>query len=81
MRGRTRARTALTPMEPEFCRRDMLRENPSAWKVSVNGFLVDARDLPPEALAEAHRRGYITDPAFLRENAAPGMAEQGGGVA
>lgn len=48
--------------DPEFCRRDLLAENPLAWMIEVNGLIVDARMLPPEIQAEARRRGLIPDP-------------------
>jgi hypothetical protein len=48
-------------MEPEFCRRDLLASNPLAWMISVDGFIVDARTMPPELQAEARRRGLIPD--------------------
>jgi hypothetical protein len=44
---------------PELCR----RENPLAWMISVNGLMVDAREMPPEIQAEAHRRGLIPKPS------------------
>jgi hypothetical protein len=30
-----------------------------AWLISVNGFIVDARTMPPEVQAEAYRKGLI----------------------
>jgi len=48
-------------LEPEFCRRELLDSNPLAWMISVNGFIVDARTMPPEVQAEARRRGLIPD--------------------
>jgi hypothetical protein len=51
----------LGPMEPELCRRDILAENPLAWLVELDGFIVDARQLPPELQAEARRQGLIPD--------------------
>ena len=48
-------------LEPEFCRRELLASNPMAWMISVNGFIVDARTMPPEVQAEARRRGLIPD--------------------
>jgi hypothetical protein len=48
-------------LEPEFCRRELLASNPMAWMISVNGFVVDARTMPPEVQAEARRRGLIPD--------------------
>jgi Domain of unknown function (DUF6398) len=49
------------PMDPEFCRRELLAEHPLAWLVEVDGLIVDARMLPPELQAEAQRRGLIPD--------------------
>ncbi len=48
-------------MDPEFCRRALIERHPLAWMISVDGFLVDARKLPPEIQAEARRRGLIPD--------------------
>jgi len=48
-------------MEPEFCRRELLASNPMAWMISVDGFIVDARTMPPEVQEEARRRGLIPD--------------------
>jgi hypothetical protein len=48
-------------MEPEFCRHELLASNPMAWMIQVNGFIVDARTMPPEVQAEARRRGLIPD--------------------
>jgi hypothetical protein len=35
--------------------------NPMAWMISVDGFIVDARTMPPDVQAEARRRGLIPD--------------------
>ena len=51
----------LGPMEPELYRRDILAEHPLAWLVELDGFIVDARQLPPELQAEARRQGLIPD--------------------
>jgi len=51
----------IRQMEPEFCRRQLLASNPMAWMISVDGFIVDARMMPPEVQAEALRRGLIPD--------------------
>jgi hypothetical protein len=48
-------------MGPEFCRRELFASNPMAWMISVDGFIVDARTMPPEVQAEARRRGLIPD--------------------
>lgn len=46
-------------MDPEFSRRDMVDKNPMTWLLPVDGFLVDARRLPPELQVQAWRRGLI----------------------
>jgi len=51
----------IGPLDIEFCRREILERHPMAWMISVNGFLVDARTMPPEIQAEARRRGLIPD--------------------
>ena len=48
-------------MEPEFCRRELHAANPLAWMISIGGFIVDARTLPPEVQPAARRRGLIPD--------------------
>jgi hypothetical protein len=47
--------------EPRYCRRALLADNPLAWMISVDGFLVDARTMPPEIQMEARRKGLIPD--------------------
>ena len=47
------------PMDPEFCRAELLAEHPLAWLVEVNGLIVDARMLPLEIQAEAQWLGLI----------------------
>lgn len=37
----------------------MMDQNPMAWLVSVDGFIVDARSLPRGMQAEAYRKGLI----------------------
>src|SRR4051794_16579373 len=49
----------LGPLEPELYRRDVLAAHPLAWLVEVDGFIIDARQLPPELQAEARRQGLI----------------------
>jgi hypothetical protein len=51
----------LGPMHPDYCRRELLANNPMAWMVKVNGFIVDARTLPAEMQEEARQRGLIPD--------------------
>ncbi|MGO9907749.1 MAG: DUF6398 domain-containing protein [Solirubrobacteraceae bacterium] len=47
------------PMDPEFCRAELLADHPLAWLVEVNGLIVDARMLPIELQTEAQRLGLI----------------------
>jgi hypothetical protein len=49
------------PMDPEFCRRELLADHPLAWLVELDGLIVDARWLPVELQAQARRRGLIPD--------------------
>jgi len=51
----------IGPMEPELCRREILDSHPLAWLISVNGVIVDARDMPPEIQAIARRKGLIPE--------------------
>ena len=51
-------------MEPKWYLPSKLGQNPIAWRLSVNGFLIDARYAPREIQEEAFRRGpipYIPD--------------------
>ena len=41
------------PMDPEFCRRELLADHPLLWLVEIDGLIVDARWLPAELQAEA----------------------------
>jgi uncharacterized protein DUF6398 len=52
------------PMDPEFCRAELLADHPLAWLVEVNGLIVDMRTLPLELQAGAQRRGLIPDLAL-----------------
>jgi hypothetical protein len=51
----------LDTFDIEFCRQELLERHPAAWFIEVNGFIVDARALPPDVQAEARRRGLIPD--------------------
>lgn len=55
----------LSQFDTEFCLPSRLATHPSAWYIEVNRFVVDARTLPADLLAEAHRRGLVPDPAVL----------------
>ena len=49
----------IRPMDPEWSLRSRIEQNPMAWMVQVNGFLVDARFLKREFQEEALRQGLI----------------------
>ncbi len=51
----------IGPLDPEFCRRALLKDNPLVWLIKVNGVIVDARMMPPEIQEEARRKGLIPD--------------------
>jgi len=47
----------------EFCLPSRLASHPTAWLVSINGLIYDARSLPLPIQADCARRGLI--PAIL----------------
>ncbi len=47
--------------EPDLTRVAMLEQHPLTWMVMINGFIIDARTLPPEIQDDARRRGVIPD--------------------
>ncbi len=47
------------PLDPCWCLPSKLADNPLAWMIEVNGFLIDARHAPREIQEEAFRRGLI----------------------
>jgi hypothetical protein len=49
----------IRPMDPEWSLRSNIEQNPVAWMIQVNGFLVDARFLKREIQEEALRKGLI----------------------
>jgi hypothetical protein len=49
----------LGHFDRELCRRELLEKSPLAWMIMVNGFVVDARMMPPEIQAIARRKGLI----------------------
>jgi len=46
-------------MDPDWTLPSRMGDNPMAWLIQVNGFIVDARQVPPELQEEAFRRGLI----------------------
>jgi hypothetical protein len=49
----------IMQIDPEWCLPSKVGENPLAWLIQVNGFLVDARQAPKEIQEEAYRLGLI----------------------
>jgi hypothetical protein len=54
------------PMDPEFCRGELLAEDPLAWLVEVDGVIMDARVLPVELQTQAQQLGLIPDVRISR---------------
>ncbi|MGH7812586.1 MAG: DUF6398 domain-containing protein [Candidatus Binataceae bacterium] len=51
----------IMPLEPQYCRRELLAQNPLAWMIEVDGIIVDARTLPAEVQTQLRQRGLIPD--------------------
>lgn len=49
----------MSPWDTEWLLQELIEDNPAIWMLSVDGFIVDARDLPLEIQQEAARRGLI----------------------
>jgi len=45
--------------DPQWTLPSRLADNPVAWLIQVNGFIMDARHAPREVQEEAFRRGLI----------------------
>jgi Domain of unknown function (DUF6398) len=45
--------------DPRWYRPSQMNDNPMAWMIMVNGFIVDVRTMPREIQAEAYLRGLI----------------------
>jgi len=59
----------IGPLDPRWCLPSHLADNPVAWLVEVNGFIIDARHAPRELQEELLRRGMI--PFLPKPPAAP----------
>jgi uncharacterized protein DUF6398 len=46
-------------LDPQWTLPSRLADHPTAWLIEVNGFIVDARELPPELQELAYRKGLI----------------------
>jgi hypothetical protein len=49
----------LMQMDPDYCVADLVDNNPLIWFLSVNGLLVDIRDMPREVQEIAYEQGLI----------------------
>ena len=49
----------IVQFHPEWTLPSLMDENPLAWMISVNGFIMDARHAPREIQEEAYRLGLI----------------------
>jgi Domain of unknown function (DUF6398) len=66
----------IRPMDPAWSLRSRMDQNPMAWMIQVNGFLVDARFLKREIQEEALRKGLIP---YIPERPQPLNDEDHGG--
>jgi len=56
----------MSYFDPDWCLLGLLDQNPSAWLIKVDGFIVDARSMPREVQEIAYQKGlipYIPDEA------------------
>ena len=49
----------LSPLDAQWLLPELIEDSPALWIISWNGFIVDARDLPPEIQREAAGMGLI----------------------
>lgn len=49
----------IGPLDPRWSLPSKLADNPRAWMISVNGFIVDVRTMSRDVQEEAFRRGLI----------------------
>ena len=59
----------LSPLDAQWLLPELIEDSPALWMLSWNGFIVDARDLPPEIQREAARMGLIPDAPAMKEAA------------
>lgn len=63
----------IRTMDPTWTLNSRIDQNPMAWMIEVNGFLVDARHLKRELQEEALREGLIP---YIPERAQPLMEDE-----
>ena len=61
----------MSPWDTEWLLQELIEDNPAIWMLSVDGFIMDARDLPLEIQQEAVRRGLIPYVSEARQQALP----------
>jgi len=49
----------IIALDPDWCLPALLADNPLAWMIKVNGFIMDARYAPTEIQQEAYQMGLI----------------------
>ena len=49
----------ISPLDTEWLLNELIDRNPAVWMLSINGYIVDARDLPLEIQQEAVCKGLI----------------------
>lgn len=59
----------LSPLDAQWLLPELVEDSPALRMLSWNGFIVDARDLPPEIRREAARMGLIPDAPAMKEAA------------
>ena len=59
----------LSPLDAQWLLPELIEDSPALWMLSWNGFIVDARDLPPEIQREAARMGLIPYAPAMKEAA------------
>ncbi len=49
----------IVPMDPRWCLPELVDDNPLAWMIQINGFIVDVRKEPQEIQVLAYQKGLI----------------------
>ena len=59
----------MSPLDAQWLLPELIEDSPALWMLSLNGFIVDAMDLPPEIQQEAARQGLIPYAPAMKEAA------------
>ena len=59
----------LSPLDAQWLLPELIEDSPALWMLSLNGFIVDAMDLPLEIQQEAARQGLIPYAPAMKEAA------------